>query len=195
VSELKPLSERPKGYLLAVAGGLLGGGFGLILSPLVLFGLNQALKEKDGKRPNRFKIWAIVGIVMAPLSFGITGVLLNTSTITSQSNSKSSAQASKPSTEALPPFPFKLPNKSEEVGLQVKKSMQETLATDPNFRELKLSVIKVVVVHENGGKYQGIATVRSKKGSEKQVPVEVTAGDANVIWKTAPGSFLFALQE
>ena len=56
------------GYLLAILGGTLGGPLGWITSPIVLLGLNRILKEKDGKQPNRFLIWALVGIVGAPLS-------------------------------------------------------------------------------------------------------------------------------
>ena len=64
----RPLSEKKRGYLLAILGGTLGFPFGWLTSPLVLFCLNKTLKEKDGKQPNRFKIWALLGIVGAPLS-------------------------------------------------------------------------------------------------------------------------------
>ena len=64
----RSLSQKPLGYLLAILGGTLGGPLGWITSPIVLLGLNRILKEKDGKQPNRFLIWALVGIVGAPLS-------------------------------------------------------------------------------------------------------------------------------
>ena len=64
----RPLSEKKRGYLLAILGGTLGFPFGWLTSPLILFCLNKTLKEKDGKQPNRFKIWALLGIVGAPLS-------------------------------------------------------------------------------------------------------------------------------
>ena len=64
----RSLSQKPLGYVLAILGGTLGGPLGWITSPIVLFGLNRILKEKDGKQHNRFLIWALVGIVGAPLS-------------------------------------------------------------------------------------------------------------------------------
>lgn len=64
----RPLSRKKRGYLLAVIGGTLGGPIGWITSPLVLYLLNRRLKEKDGKQPNIFKTWALIGIIGAPLS-------------------------------------------------------------------------------------------------------------------------------
>ena len=64
----RPLSNKKRGYLLAILGGTLGGPIGWITSPLVLYLLNKKLKEKDGKQPNRFKNWALIGIIGAPLS-------------------------------------------------------------------------------------------------------------------------------
>jgi hypothetical protein len=65
----KPLSQRPEGYILAVVGGTLGGPFGWILSPVVLFALNQLMPEKEGKPPNRFALWALIGLIGVPLSW------------------------------------------------------------------------------------------------------------------------------
>ncbi|NLQ05068.1 DUF3862 domain-containing protein [Cylindrospermopsis raciborskii] len=64
----RSLSQKPLGYGLAIVGGTLGGPLGWITSPIVLFVLNRILKEKDGKHPNRFLIWALAGIIGAPLS-------------------------------------------------------------------------------------------------------------------------------
>jgi hypothetical protein len=64
-----PLSEKPQGYLLSIAGGIIGGPIGMILSPIVLVLLNNGLRAKEGKVPNRFAIWALAGIVGAPLSW------------------------------------------------------------------------------------------------------------------------------
>ena len=65
----RSLSQKPLGYGLAIIGGTLGGPLGWITSPIVLFSLNRILKERDGIHPNRFLIWALAGIVGAPLSF------------------------------------------------------------------------------------------------------------------------------
>ena len=83
----------------------------------------------------------------------------------------------------------------EQIGSNVQASMQQTFSTDPNLSQFNLRVTKVVVVKEHGNKYQGMATVFTKKGTEKQVAVEVTAEGDNVIWKTEHGALLFAAQE
>ena len=67
----KPLSERPLGYGIAVLGGLLGAPLGLLVSPGVLFLLNKTMQGKEGKRPNRFATWALIGIIGAPISLVI----------------------------------------------------------------------------------------------------------------------------
>ena len=64
----KPLSEKPLGYLLAAAGGLLGGPLGVIFSIAVLFALSAIMKQKNGNNPNRFLVWSLIGIIGAPLS-------------------------------------------------------------------------------------------------------------------------------
>ena len=65
----KLLSERKRGYLIAILFGTFGLPLGWITSPLVLYVLNKKLKEKNGKVPNRFLRWALIGIIGAPLSF------------------------------------------------------------------------------------------------------------------------------
>lgn len=68
----KPLSERPMGYALAVLGGFIGAPLGLLTSPGVLYLLNKSMKGKEGKQPNRFARWALIGIIGAPLSMAIS---------------------------------------------------------------------------------------------------------------------------
>jgi hypothetical protein len=63
----KPLSEKSLGYVLATAGGLFGGPIGLLVSPYVLLLLNRTFKPKNGKQPNRFLAWTLIGIVAAPV--------------------------------------------------------------------------------------------------------------------------------
>ena len=67
----KSLSERPLGYRIAVVGGLLAAPLGLLTSPGLLFLLNQTMKGRDGKRPNRFLAWALLGIIGVPISLAI----------------------------------------------------------------------------------------------------------------------------
>ena len=69
--DVKPLSKKKRGYLLAIIGGTLGGPLGWFISPIVLYALNKKVKSKDGSQPNIFKIWSLVGLIGAPLSFGL----------------------------------------------------------------------------------------------------------------------------
>jgi hypothetical protein len=78
----KPLSERPLGYFLAVLGGLPGSALGLFVSPLVLFLLNISMKGKEGKQPNRFSMWAFIGVFVAPISLAVSAALLITPSTT-----------------------------------------------------------------------------------------------------------------
>ena len=59
--DIKPLSKKKRGYLLAIIGGTLGGPLGWFTSPIVLYVLNKKVKSKDGTQPNIFKIWSLVG--------------------------------------------------------------------------------------------------------------------------------------
>ena len=72
----RSLSSKKRGYLLAILGGTLGLQIGWVVSPLVLFGLNRTMKEKDGKKPNIFKRWALIGIVGAPLCLSASSFLI-----------------------------------------------------------------------------------------------------------------------
>jgi len=99
----EPLSETPKGYLLAIAGGLLGGLPGLFASPLVLLGLNNVMKSTEGKRPNRFRAWALIGIIGVPVCVGIQASLSgNNSTV---SNSPGSVTSNSPLQPTAAPEP------------------------------------------------------------------------------------------
>jgi len=64
----KPLSEKPLGYLIAVLGGTLGFPLGWITSPFVLVILNNMMQGKEGKQPNRFLVWSLIGFFGAPIS-------------------------------------------------------------------------------------------------------------------------------
>ncbi len=82
-----------------------------------------------------------------------------------------------------------------DIGETVKQSMQQSMDTDPNFSPYDLRIVKVDVVKASGNEYNGIATVRTPKGSEHPVAVKVTADGEKVLWNTEPGAFLFAAQE
>lgn len=81
------------------------------------------------------------------------------------------------------------------VGGAVKTSMQRQFDTDARFAPYHLQVEKVDVVKQRGNQYEGLAIIRSAKGIDHNVVVQVTADGENVIWKTAPGSFAFMVLE
>ena len=68
---IKPLSQKPLGYILAVLGGTLGGPLGWIISPAVLVVLNKIFVDTDTKKTNRFLIWSLIGIIGAPISISL----------------------------------------------------------------------------------------------------------------------------
>lgn len=95
----KPLSAKPLGYFLAVLGGTLGGPLGLIASPVVLLILNNVMKGKEEKQPNRFLVWGLIGIIGAPISLTPTMIgTMNNATITGD-NSQNSTKLSTPKPE------------------------------------------------------------------------------------------------
>ena len=64
---MKTLARSKKGIFLAIAGGFLGGPVGIALSPATLAFINS-ITRKQGKKTNRFLIWAILGAIGAPIS-------------------------------------------------------------------------------------------------------------------------------
>lgn len=135
-TKVKALSEKPVGYVLAVVGGTIGGPIGWITSPLVLFVLNNVMKEKDGKQPNRFLAWSLIGIVGAPLSFA--PILSGTNTSTSTSGTSTPPQ--------------------ENVVAQPKQVEQALPATGVNMENyLKL---------QNGMSYNEVTSILGEEGEE-----------------------------
>ena len=64
---MKTLARSKRGIFLAIAGGILGGPVGIVLSPATLAFVNSITK-KQGAKTNRFLIWAILGAIGAPFS-------------------------------------------------------------------------------------------------------------------------------
>jgi len=60
------LSHTKRGKLLAIAGGLIGGPLGLIISPIVLVVINY-FTRKRGDAFRRFIVWAALGVILAPI--------------------------------------------------------------------------------------------------------------------------------
>ena len=65
--EKKSLSETRAGLLIAALAGIPGGPIGIFASPLVLYLLTFLVKGKDGKTPNRFLPWFLIGIIGVPV--------------------------------------------------------------------------------------------------------------------------------
>lgn len=84
---------------------------------------------------------------------------------------------------------------AEQAAASVHESMQNKLDTDPDLSRLQLTVVDVMLVNKSGNEFKGIATVKTPKGTERDVPVDVTADRDNVLWEAPPGAFLFAAQE
>ena len=76
----RPLSHTKRGKLLAAIGGLAGGPLGVIVSPLVLILIN--LTTRNNIKCNRFRIWSILGIILAPICWiPIVIILLGTAVV------------------------------------------------------------------------------------------------------------------
>ncbi|WP_349269134.1 hypothetical protein [Mycolicibacterium parafortuitum] len=73
--------------------------------------------------------------------------------------------------------------------------MQQKFNSDDELAKLNLQVRDVVLVQKTGNEYKGLATVRTQKGTEREVPVEVTFDGDNILWESPPGALLFALEE
>lgn len=124
----KPLSERPLGYALAVAGGILGSGLGLFVSPLVLRVLNSLQPTKDGITPNRFKTWALVGIIGAPLCAGITLSIIGESNTSSNRSNTLSKSIDSPQ-EAIKEYEFRSRWRCEDA---LKSQLKDPSSYKPN---------------------------------------------------------------
>jgi hypothetical protein len=73
--------------------------------------------------------------------------------------------------------------------------MQEKFDSDSTFSKYSLQVVKVQVVKSTGNQYQGIATVHTPTGTDREVSIQVTADGERIMWQAPPGSFLFLAQE
>ncbi len=81
---------------------------------------------------------------------------------------------------------------STDISAMVKESMQRQLSTDSDLSPYHLQVQTVDVINKSGNEYDGMAVVRSAKGIDHNVKIEVTADGDRVLWQAPPGSFAFA---
>jgi hypothetical protein len=82
---------------------------------------------------------------------------------------------------------------TETISAQVKTLLQSKLNSDPDFKDYHLTVEKVDLIHDEGNKYAGIATI-SMGGEEHSVGLKILADGEKVIYETDQGAFLFAVQ-
>ena len=83
----------------------------------------------------------------------------------------------------------------DEIGEKVKVSMQETLDSDPDFREYNMNVTNVQVLKKDKNIYKGIASILYE-GVQNDITVdEITVDGDNVMWEVDPREFLFIAQK
>lgn len=131
--DTRQLSEKPLGYALSAGGGILGGPLGLIISPLVLLILNNAMKPIGDKKPNRFRAWALIGIIGAPLSLGIFGAMVSNTDVSTTSTTKETIYADKSPSSAPPakPVPSKQPQQAKAKSIKVGKFVLSDISVKP----------------------------------------------------------------
>ena len=79
----------------------------------------------------------------------------------------------------------------DSISQTVKESMNESFATDAQFKPYHLTVTKVVVLNKGNPKlFQGIATV-VHGGVPHDIWVDITVDGGHVAWETTQGSFLY----
>ncbi|CAK6694695.1 DUF4352 domain-containing protein [Synechococcus sp. BA-124 BA4] len=161
----KPLSEKPLGYVIAVAGGLLGGPIGLFTSPFVLFGLTKLMKANEGKQPNRFLAWALVGIIGAPLSIApinlINGSPSGPTTQSGSTNSESSSTSGSNTqpTESVTPLGTEQQIRSDRSLIVTGSEVLQSISSENQFIDPVESkggkLVAVFVTIKNTGKESG----------------------------------------
>ncbi|WP_186216268.1 hypothetical protein [Burkholderia gladioli] len=80
-----------------------------------------------------------------------------------------------------------------EITESVSKTLQEKL-DQGDLAEYHMHLEKLTVLHEEGNKYKGLATV-TFEGKAHEVPVDIIADGKNLAWEVPAGSFMFAAQE
>jgi hypothetical protein len=85
-------------------------------------------------------------------------------------------------------------NSTDEIAETVKYSLQETLVSDPDFKEYDLKVKSVDVMHQSGNSYKGFAYI-DFKGKEHSIKIDILADGDDVMWEAPEGSFYFIEEE
>ncbi len=78
---------------------------------------------------------------------------------------------------------------------QLRRSMNQTLSADEQFRNLGLQLGEITVMRSVGNMFEGQVAVSTRKGTEHSVAVHINYDGETLIWQTDPGAFLFTAQE
>lgn len=137
--------------------------------------------EKSEKPRRNWPVWVGLGAAAA-VAVGSAAFVMTRS----PSDAPQATPAVVLPTAAASPTPVP----TEVIAGDVKVSMQRRLDSDAELKGL--TVVEVLLVHKSGNEYKGIATVRAADDTEHDVPIDVTADHANVLWEAPPGAFAFA---
>ena len=83
---------------------------------------------------------------------------------------------------------------TDQIGENVRESMQQKFDTDANFKEFGLGVEKVTVIKDQGNHYQGIAKV-VMDGEPHDVLVDITSDNSRLIWQIKSGEMMFVARK
>jgi hypothetical protein len=81
----------------------------------------------------------------------------------------------------------------ETVAIEVKNLLQSKIDSDPGLKKSHLVVSDVSVIHEEGNRYGGIATLLLG-GEPHTVSLKILADGSKVMYEASDGAFLFATQ-
>jgi len=141
------------------------------------------------KQPQSWLLWAGLGaaavVAVGSLAFALTR----------PTGDAPEAEPAPTLTAPTPTFtaPAPMVSPAEQAAATVKVSMQRKFDSDPDLKELDLTVVDVMLVNKAGNEFKGIATVRTPDGEEHDVPIDVTSDNDNALWEAPPGAFLFAV--
>lgn len=78
---------------------------------------------------------------------------------------------------------------------RVLESLNQSLSTDEQFRDIGLHAKSIEVVRSAGNMFEGQAIVSTREGEDHSVFVHITYNGHTLLWRTDPGAFLFTAQE
>ena len=73
---------------------------------------------------------------------------------------------------------------TEQIRQQVQGAIEQRFTEDSHLAPYKLRVLKLVLIRESesSNKYDGMVTLRAGEATEREIPVDVTADNASVMW-------------